>query len=176
MQQRLQRSGEIEIAGFAPYRDVGKECSSKKQVLANLHKFGWKQANETISEPGRQTGRERGEDTPDTPAVKIRERKALLGHFLQKDGRDQKARNDEKYVDADITAVNRFRKRVIENDRKHGKSSQPVDVRAIARFFKKRKAGFHPGFGDALPVPYAMNFRRAELDSVMKVVNRLIVT
>jgi hypothetical protein len=145
-------------------------------MLADLHQFGRKQANGAVSEHGSQAGGERREDPPDTPAVKIREREAPLCHFLQKDRRDKEARNYEKYVDADVAATKRLRKRVIEHGREHGESAQPIHVGAIARFFKKRKAGFHQGVGDALPVPYAMNFRRAELDSVMKVVNRLIVT
>jgi len=79
----------------------------------------------------RQHDDQRGEDTPDAPAVEVRNAEARCRESTHQDRRDEKAGDDEEDIDADISAWEPLRERVIRDDEEHSQRAQSVDIGAI---------------------------------------------
>ena len=75
--------------------------------------------------------KQRRQDAPDAAMIERGEREGARRLLVQDQGRDQEARDDEEYVDANKAAAEPGDAGVIEHDSNDGNGAQAVDVGAI---------------------------------------------
>ena len=130
VQQRLDLGRFGEIALEPPEMQVRGEKRRRPQALAELHEMFGQEQGRRREAGQREHGEKRGEDPPQPALVEAQKREPPRLGLAQQDRGDQKARDHEEDVDADI-AAGQAEPGMKEHDRHDREGAQPVDIGAI---------------------------------------------
>src|SRR3977135_996950 len=100
MQYGIEIGSRLEVPTFAPDREIHGKRGSSSRMLAQIFELIGKQRKPTEVKACRQHDGERGKQASRTTYIEIREFESGSPELRENEGRNEKARDDEKYVNA----------------------------------------------------------------------------
>jgi hypothetical protein len=127
VQQRLEMGVGIEITGFAPEADVGREHRREREAASKQRELGRHEQQRGRERGYRHHRKESRQQAPDAPLVEAQNRKPPLADVGVQQAGDDEAGNDKEHVHAD-EAARGAQAGMEEQDGQHGHGPQTVDV------------------------------------------------
>ncbi|HEY2228059.1 MAG TPA: hypothetical protein VGI22_10035 [Xanthobacteraceae bacterium] len=113
--------------------DVGDAGQCIERTGRRLAVIARRQQHEAGDQAEGNDGQERWNDPPDAALIEPRDRERPCLHRIEKDSRDQVARDHEKDVDPDEAAGHDRAAKMKQHDQDDGDRAQPIDLGPIRR-------------------------------------------
>lgn len=143
MQQRFGVGGGVEVAHFAPERDVGRKDASGFDVPTQRGKLRPGEQQRPKHPRQGQRDHQCRNDASTTAPVEIRIREGAANHLVVNDSGEQESGQHKEDVDPDKTAGRERGQRVIGDNGKHGNGTHSVDIGSVRSMPRHRLRPIH---------------------------------